>query len=100
MCADYFLHMLQGTHFTYNRMGFFTAYYFASIIFNIVVIFYKGPSIYHVDKFSPLFAPPPPQPLVDSGVILANIPPLPHSVHVDIFYENIDIIGLQKQRGQ
>ena len=62
MCADYFLHMLQGTHFTYNRMGFFTAYYFASIIFNIVVIFYKGPSIYHVDKFSPLFAPPPPAP--------------------------------------
>ena len=39
----------------------------------------KGSSMSHVDNFS--HTPPPP-------------------VHVDIFYENIDIIGLQMQRGQ
>ena len=33
--------------------------------------------------------PPPPPP-----------PPPPSPVHVGIFYENIDIIGLQKQGGQ
>ena len=50
----------------------------------------KGPSIYHMDNFSPLLdIPPPPPP-----------PPPPQFVHVDIFYENIDIIDLQKQRGQ
>ena len=27
-------------------------------------------------------------------------PPAPYYVHLDIFYENIDIIGLQKQGGQ